>query len=84
MTRSVASAQAAMVGVAQLVEHQVVVLGVAGSNPVAHPIETAGQWPGSGWSRATDVSPADWPERHVLINWAVFKVYTPFHWDEPA
>jgi hypothetical protein len=41
MTRSVASAQAAMVGVAQLVEHQVVVLGVAGSNPVAHPIETA-------------------------------------------
>ena len=27
-----------MVGVAQLVEHQVVVLGVAGSKPVAHPI----------------------------------------------
>lgn len=27
-----------VVGVAQLVEHQIVVLGVAGSNPVAHPI----------------------------------------------
>jgi hypothetical protein len=26
-----------MVGVAQLAEHQVVVLGVAGSNPVTHP-----------------------------------------------
>ena len=26
-----------MVGVVQLVEHQVVVLGVAGSNPVTHP-----------------------------------------------
>jgi hypothetical protein len=32
-----------MVGVAQQVEHQVVVLGVAGSSPVAHPIESAGQ-----------------------------------------
>jgi hypothetical protein len=32
-----------MVGVAQLVEHQVVVLGVAGSSPVAHPIGSAGQ-----------------------------------------
>ncbi len=27
-----------VVGVAQMVEHQIVVLGVAGSNPVAHPI----------------------------------------------
>jgi hypothetical protein len=28
-----------MVGVVQLVEHQVVILGVAGSSPVTHPIE---------------------------------------------
>jgi hypothetical protein len=28
-----------MVGVAQVVEHQIVVLGVAGSSPVAHPID---------------------------------------------
>ena len=42
-TRSAASGPAAMVGVAQLVEHQVVVLGVAGSSPVAHPIESAGR-----------------------------------------
>lgn len=28
-----------MVGVVQLVEHQVVILDVAGSSPVAHPIE---------------------------------------------
>jgi hypothetical protein len=32
-----------MVGVAQLAERQVVVLDVAGSNPVAHPSENAGQ-----------------------------------------
>jgi hypothetical protein len=31
-----------MVGVAQLAEHQVVVLGVAGSNPVTHPIKKIG------------------------------------------
>ena len=31
-----------MVGVAQLAERQVVVLDVAGSNPVAHPIFIAG------------------------------------------
>ena len=42
MTRSVASAQAAMVGVAQLVEHQVVVLGVAGSNSLAQDIGVDG------------------------------------------
>jgi hypothetical protein len=32
-----------MVGVAQLAERQVVVLDVAGSNPVAHPRENASQ-----------------------------------------
>src|SRR6185437_14601083 len=37
--------QATMVGVAQLAERQVVVLDVAGSNPVAHPIGSAGQRP---------------------------------------
>jgi hypothetical protein len=30
-----------MVGIAQLVEHLVVVQGVAGSSPVTHPIEKA-------------------------------------------
>ena len=36
-----ASTGRAMVGVAQLVEHQVVILGVAGSSPVTHPIGEA-------------------------------------------
>ncbi len=31
-----------MVGVVQLVEHQVVILDVAGSSPVAHPKKKAG------------------------------------------
>lgn len=32
-----------MVAVVQLVEHQVVILGVAGSSPVSHPKEIKGQ-----------------------------------------
>src|SRR6266700_7988008 len=38
-----------MVGVAQLVERQVVVLDVAGSSPVTHPSEFAGRRPWSGY-----------------------------------
>ena len=39
------SATRAMVGVAQLVEHRVVVLDAAGSSPVTHPSVSAGQRP---------------------------------------
>ena len=31
-----------MVAVVQLVEHQVVILGVAGSSPVSHPMSSVG------------------------------------------
>lgn len=41
-----------MVSVAQLVEHQVVVLGVVGSIPIAHPIKTYFQSQNS-WLKAT-------------------------------
>lgn len=37
-----------MVGVAQLAEHQVVVLGVVGSSPITHPKVCAGCRPWSG------------------------------------
>lgn len=38
--RSCENSVAAMVTVVQLVEHQVVILGVAGSSPVSHPNES--------------------------------------------
>ncbi len=38
--RSCKNSVAAMVTVVQLVEHQVVILGVAGSSPVSHPNES--------------------------------------------
>ena len=43
-----------MVAVVQLVEHQVVILGVAGSSPVSHPEEIQGQGVFSTWIRCPD------------------------------
>ena len=61
-----------MVGVAQLVEHQVVVLGVAGSSPVAHPIESAGQEALAG--RREDLQVFRHSARFRLIN-VVFDIF---------
>ncbi len=43
-----------MVGVAQLVEHQVVVLGVAGSSPVAHPFGAGAVGAKDSWEGVDD------------------------------
>ena len=69
-----------MVGVAQLVEHQVVVLGVAGSSPVAHPIESAGREALAGKRKGLQVFCRSTRFRQTAwILWAGFRVYSPFN-----
>src|SRR3954468_11985101 len=61
-----------MVGVAQLVEHQVVILGVAGSSPVTHPKKGPGQSVDRGLSRSS------------VNTWSTELVHTPPRGEHPG
>lgn len=53
-----------MVAVVQLVEHQVVILGVAGSSPVSHPYRWEGIYALPPFSFPSDLAPLAQRQRH--------------------